>query len=131
MSPESSSSDCKQEKEEAICLEDEVEEESESISDIDSEEGEESGHSLEEVDPSTVLVKIKDSNSSPCGTDDLELHSGNDSDNSEEDDEGGWITPGNIRQAKKQMNADFEEEKAVRVACITTDFAMQVSTIEI
>lgn len=129
VSPESGTPDSKQEEEEALCVDDEEgeEEESESISNTDSEDGGESGQSFDEVDPSTVLVKIQDSNSPPCETDHTEHDSENDSDNSEEDDEGGWITPGNISHAKKQMNADFEEEKAVKVACITTDFAMQVS----
>lgn len=42
-----------------------------------------------------------------------------------DDDDGGWITPSNIHIAKKQVNADLMEEKYVKVACITTDFAMQ------
>lgn len=42
-----------------------------------------------------------------------------------ESDEEGWITPSNVKEAKKLMNSDNLEEKAVKVACITTDFAMQ------
>lgn len=41
------------------------------------------------------------------------------------DDDGGWITPSNI----KQIQRDFEQctvPKDVRVGCVTTDFAMQV-----
>lgn len=40
-------------------------------------------------------------------------------------DDGGWITPGNIDNVKKNFGAEVLEEKDVEVACITTDFAMQ------
>lgn len=43
---------------------------------------------------------------------------------SDEDDDG-WITPSNVKAAKLQVNSDLMEEKTVKVACITTDFAMQ------
>ena len=44
------------------------------------------------------------------------------------DDGQGWITPGNISQMKADsgdFGANSEEDK-VQVACLTTDFAMQV-----
>lgn len=47
------------------------------------------------------------------------------SNKTESDDEEGWITPSNIQKMKKQINAELMEEKNVKVACITTDFAMQ------
>jgi len=41
-------------------------------------------------------------------------------------DEGGWITPGNLKEKKKQMgNCPDENAARVKVACMTTDFAMQ------
>ncbi|XP_054283997.1 RNA-binding protein NOB1-like [Macrosteles quadrilineatus] len=43
----------------------------------------------------------------------------------EDDDESDWITPENLHQAKMQMDFGLTEDKAVTVACITTDFAMQ------
>lgn len=43
----------------------------------------------------------------------------------ESDDDDGWITPSNIHIAKKQVNGELMEDKCVKVACITTDFAMQ------
>lgn len=43
----------------------------------------------------------------------------------EGDDDVGWITPSNIQKAKKQINSKIMEEKSVKVACVTTDFAMQ------
>ncbi|XP_043270864.1 RNA-binding protein NOB1 [Venturia canescens] len=45
--------------------------------------------------------------------------------NDEDSDDGGWITPSNIAQAKKSMEADIVAEKTAIVACMTTDFAMQ------
>lgn len=47
---------------------------------------------------------------------------------SEEDSEsdgGEWITPGNITSKKQEMESGVFEEKAVEVACMTSDFAMQ------
>ncbi|XP_033299256.1 RNA-binding protein NOB1 [Bombus bifarius] len=41
------------------------------------------------------------------------------------DDDSGWITPGNIRNIKKEFDSDFLEQKSVTVACLTMDFAMQ------
>ncbi|XP_073736166.1 RNA-binding protein NOB1 isoform X2 [Callorhinus ursinus] len=41
-----------------------------------------------------------------------------------DDDEGGWITPGNITQIQ-QAAEQCAVPKAVRVGCVTTDFAMQ------
>jgi RNA-binding protein NOB1 len=47
------------------------------------------------------------------------------SESNEEDDDEGWITPGNISHVKKNFGADVLEEKEVDVACLTLDFAMQ------
>lgn len=46
-------------------------------------------------------------------------------DDSDVDDDSGWITPANVKIAKKQLNSELVVEKTVKVACITTDFAMQ------
>lgn len=45
-----------------------------------------------------------------------------------DDDGGGWITPSNIRQVKVE-SADWTAPADVKVGCLTTDFAMQVSLI--
>ncbi|XP_011314804.1 RNA-binding protein NOB1 [Fopius arisanus] len=42
-----------------------------------------------------------------------------------DDDDEGWITPGNVAQAKKDMESDIISDKPAKVACMTTDFAMQ------
>ena len=68
------------------------------------------------------------------GEDDDEVEEDDDEDfyEEEEDDDSddgqGWITPGNISQMKADsgdFGANSEEDK-VQVACLTTDFAMQV-----
>ncbi len=43
------------------------------------------------------------------------------------DDDDGWITPGNVKEKRAAMAGRGEEEveTRVRVACMTTDFAMQ------
>ena len=46
-------------------------------------------------------------------------------DDDDDDDDDGWITPGNIDQAKNSMNGVLETVQ-LEVACLTTDFAMQV-----
>ena len=50
------------------------------------------------------------------------------SDSDEVDDDEGWITPDNIDQARIEMGGCVGEELGdIRVGCMTTDFAMQVS----
>lgn len=44
----------------------------------------------------------------------------------DDDDGGGWITPGNIKQVKMD-SADWTAPADIRVGCLTTDFAMQVT----
>lgn len=69
-----------------------------------------------------ILVSVtenEDINSS-----DVSYESENDDDDNDDDDDG-WITPSNVKTAKKQVNSGLVEEKHVEVACITTDFAMQ------
>lgn len=72
------------------------------------------GSELEECDSKTdILVTAKsESDENSEETDD-------------DDDDSGWITPSNVKLAKKQVNSKLIEEKQVTVACITTDFAMQ------
>jgi len=48
----------------------------------------------------------------------------------EEDDDDGWITPGNIQQVKHSMNGVLETIQ-LEVACISTDFAMQVTYVDL
>ena len=54
-------------------------------------------------------------------------------DEDEEDDDEGWITPENLSAARKAMcNGDMEDVSSeISVACMTTDFAMQVGPIDL
>ena len=48
----------------------------------------------------------------------------------EDDDNVGWITPANLETVKKQNLNELEEDinnLNIKVACMTSDFAMQVS----
>lgn len=56
----------------------------------------------------------------------LECEEVSDDDSIYDDDDCGWITPGNIAQAKRETSADLLSDEPVTVACLTTDFAMQV-----
>ena len=50
----------------------------------------------------------------------------------DDDDDEGWITPANVKQKKREMNGaegDEDKQKRVAVACMTTDFAMQVRSL--
>ncbi|RZC41609.1 NOB1 Zn bind domain containing protein [Asbolus verrucosus] len=68
---------------------------------------------LEETDVN-ILVPINDD-------DDNEVNESH----SDDDDDSGWITPSNVKLAKKQVQSELMEVKHVKVACMTTDFAMQ------
>ena len=46
----------------------------------------------------------------------------------EDDDDEGWITATNIKEKRREIEGgtgEKEEQKHVKVACMTTDFAMQ------
>ena len=46
----------------------------------------------------------------------------------DDDDDDGWITATNIKAKRREIDGgagEKEEQKHVRVACMTTDFAMQ------
>jgi len=63
--------------------------------------------------------------------DDSDKENGDDDDEYDDeendDDDDGWITPGNVKEKRAAMAGRGEEEAEtrVRVACMTTDFAMQ------
>lgn len=46
------------------------------------------------------------------------------------DDDIGWVTPENLQDAIKSMNSMNLDESKMEVACITTDFAMQNTLIQ-
>ncbi|XP_053678326.1 RNA-binding protein NOB1 [Anopheles nili] len=54
-----------------------------------------------------------------------EDHNSDEAEEESDDDDGGWITPSNIVQVKRDIGMNLHEEVEARVACITTDYALQ------
>ena len=81
------------------------------------------------VEESVASIPVEDPHLKPGGSkDEDQVMDCYDSDGDEVDDEEGWITPDNIEQARLEMGGCVGEElRDVRVGCMTTDFAMQVS----
>lgn len=79
---------------------------------------------LDNPDFEQVLVRITDKEEPDYSDVSDEDGSAADTD-AEDESDGDWITPQNIKEVKKQLNSDMLEEKPVVVGCITTDFAMQ------
>lgn len=50
-------------------------------------------------------------------------------DSEDDEDEEGWITPGNVDEMNQMMTGSVpgDVQEMCKVACLTTDFAMQVS----
>jgi len=65
-----------------------------------------------------------DDDNSDCSEDGDAYDDDNDDDD-DDDDDSGWITPQNIAHKKQEINSEADD-KPVKVACITSDFAMQV-----
>jgi rRNA maturation endonuclease Nob1 len=80
-----------------------------------------------------ILVPVKDDINYQTSEDEVESNKNINSDNSDdcasenEDGDSGWITPQNIALKKQEVNSEVND-KPVKVACITSDFAMQVSS---
>lgn len=91
---------------------------------------------ISESEANEILVAVKDDTKASDGTKD---HSGSAKEESEEDgssdeddedddddDESSWITPSNINEMKSACGKDvLEETEQARVACMSTDFAVQ------
>lgn len=75
-----------------------------------------------------ILIPIKDDTNDQTSEDEVEGNEDINADSSDgcasedEDNDSGWITPQNIALKKREVNSEV-----VKVACITSDFAMQVS----
>jgi rRNA maturation endonuclease Nob1 len=81
-----------------------------------------------------ILVPVKDNvneqtceNESEC-SDDINSDCSEGDYASDAEDESGWITPQNIAHKKQEVNSEVDDA-TVKVACITSDFAMQVRQI--
>ena len=85
---------------------------------------------VKSVDEMAISEKTEGSPVSDDGEhDDNSVGEEEDEEDDEEDDDEGWITASNIREKRREIDgrtAEEEEQKHVKVACMTTDFAMQV-----
>jgi len=70
-----------------------------------------------------ILVSVEENSDNIISSEECDECS--DDDDDDDDEEAGWITPSNVQKAKKQINSELMEERHVKVACMTTDFAMQ------
>lgn len=77
-----------------------------------------------------ILIPIKDDTNDLISDDEVEGNENINADSSDdcasedEDNDSGWITPQNIALKKQEVNSEVDD-KPVKVACITSDFAMQ------
>ncbi|XP_012274876.1 RNA-binding protein NOB1 isoform X2 [Orussus abietinus] len=84
------------------------------------------GDTINEHNVDDILTLVKKEN--VIKNDDISKEKEEEEEEEDSDDVGtdhGWITSSNIAHVKKQMNSDILEEKPAKVACMTTDFAMQ------
>jgi len=103
----------------------------ESFKKIDIKEGEEEEEGEKDSNNNQVSESEKNLN-----TDEIDEEKANEANNEEDDsedeDEAGWITPSNLEEVKKMNLNELEEDIShlnVKVACMTSDFAMQVGKI--
>lgn len=88
---------------------------------------------VSESEAETILVSVKENGDKPADgkdsgnepSDDSAEENEEDEDEDDDDDDSGWITPSNIAQMKSGCGKDVVDEKQVRVACMTTDYAVQ------
>lgn len=90
---------------------------------------------VSESEADNILVAVKDgknsssadnqSNGETDSEDGSEEESDEGSESDEDDDESSWITPSNLAEKKTICGKEMMEEKPVRVACMTTDYALQ------
>lgn len=91
---------------------------------------EDNGNVSDEEDAENIAEQIKNMDLKDDNIDEVMVKVSDDEEESESEEDsdsdgGDWITPGNFAEKKKEMELGEFEEKAVEVACITSDFAMQ------
>jgi rRNA maturation endonuclease Nob1 len=87
----------------------------------------------DEVTINDILAPVKDDVNEQTCENELECNDINsdcledDCASDDSDDDYGWITPQNIAHKKQEVVNSEVDNKPLMVACITSDFAMQVS----
>lgn len=81
---------------------------------------------VSESEADQILVSVKDETKGNSSQDSGDDESGSEEESeSDEDDESSWITPSNLNEMKTACSKDMAEELKARVACMSTDFAIQ------
>lgn len=82
---------------------------------------------VSESDADQILVAVKDENPSKAvnGEDSEDTECDDESDSGTESDGDDWITPKNVAEMKSACGKEVAEETVCRVACMSTDFAVQ------
>lgn len=76
----------------------------------------------------SILVKIEDNGGKEIGETDSSEEEDKDDDEEEydeDDDDSSWITPSNLVEMKSSYGKSVFDDATVRVACMTTDYAVQ------
>lgn len=82
---------------------------------------------VSQSDADQILVSVKDKSASTSDEESDESEDEEDSEGAddEDDDESSWITPRNVTEMKNACNKDTVVDIQVRVACMSTDYAVQ------
>lgn len=82
---------------------------------------------VSESEADQILVSVKDESKKNDDNEQSEDEESEESETeSEEDDESSWITPSNLEEMKSACGKDvIDDEKQARVACMSTDYAVQ------
>lgn len=84
---------------------------------------------VSESEADRILVSVKDENKKGDDIEDSNEDDESDEESESEeddDDESSWITPSNLKEMKSACGKEeFDNEKKVRVACMSTDYAVQ------
>lgn len=83
---------------------------------------------VSESDADQILVAVKDENPTDVVSsdgNDGDSESNNESDSESESDGEDWITPKNVAEMKNACGKEIAEDTVCRVACMSTDFAVQ------
>jgi RNA-binding protein NOB1 len=89
------------------------------------------------LDEASSKTQIAENNNNTRQTEENAENSGSgeEGDENEEDDDDGWIKPSNLDQVKKKSILDLEQQELTdlhfKVACMTSDFAMQNVLLQI
>lgn len=80
---------------------------------------------VSESEADQILVSVKDDDKNGDNNEESDSEDSEETE-SDEDDESSWITPSNLQEMKSACGKDvLEEETKARVACMSTDYAVQ------